>query len=1000
MRKRSVVILLTCLIVVPSVAYAQASITGVVRDTTGAVLPGVTVEATSPSLIEKVRSAVTDATGQYRIEDLRPGVYTVSFALPGFSTVKREGIELTGSFTASVNADLRVGAVEETVTVAGESPIVDIQSAAREQVISGDLISSIPSARVYASLAVLIPGVTVNSRDVDGIQGPSSPTFGIHGGPAREGRAQVDGLSVGASLGGSGVSGYIPDVANSQEVTVNTSGALGEAEVGGPVINVVPRVGGNSIKGTFYVNGASSAMQGSNYTQALRDAGLTAPAELIKLWDVNGAVGGPIRKDRLWYFLSGRHQGSDQYVTNMYENLNAGNAAAWTYEPDFSRQATNDGLWKSLSLRLTLQATSRDKFNIFWDEQSSCRPKNGGGSATITPEATPLSYCGGPYRSQQVTWTSPASSRLLLEAAYGTILLRWGSKERLPDNRGLIRVQEQAGSIPGLTYRSQDWADGWIGTQTWRAAASYVTGSKSVKVGYQGAWYVNDQARYTNDERLAYRFNNGIPNQLTMIGIPPPLPQQVSHSRAAFNAFYGQGQWTLDRLTLQGALRYDHAWSYFPAHQIGPERFIPEALVFPRLEGVKGYDDITPRMAAVYDVFGNGKTSLKINLGKYLDPVSNNTNYTGPSPELRLALTTTRSWTDANRNYVADCDLMNPAAQDLRPAGGDQCGAWANQNFGKNVFSNTYDPALLEGWGVRPYDWSFGTSVQQEVLPRVAVEVGYYRRSWSRFTVTDNRANPASAYSGFSIPAPNDPRLPGGGGYVVSGLYDVDPALFGKTDNLITDARNYGDQYQYWHGVDVNVTARPRNGLTFQGGTSTGQSVSDMCKVRAQLPGLATMSAIQSTINATNPYCHVASGFLTQVRGLASYTVPKIDVQVSGTVQSNPGALLAANYNVPNAIVAQSLGRNLAGGAANVTVNLIEPGSLYGDRVNQVNLRVAKVLRFGRATTQIGVDIYNVFNSAAVQTYNLTYSPTSTTWLTPTQVLGARFARIGAQVDF
>jgi hypothetical protein len=173
-----------------------------------------------------------------------------------------------------------------------------------------------------------------------------------------------------------------------------------------------------------------------------------------------------------------------------------------------------------------------------------------------------------------------------------------------------------------------------------------------------------------------------------------------------------------------------------------------------------------------------------------------------------------------------------------------------------------------------------------------------------------------------------------------------------------------------------------------------------MCKVREQLPGFATTSAIQSTINATNPYCHVASGFLTQVRGLASYAIPKIDVQVSGTLQSNPGALLAANYNVPNAIVAQSLGRNLAGGAANVSVNLIEPGSLYGDRVNQVNLRVAKILRFGRVTSQLGVDVYNVFNSAAVQTYNLTYSPTSTAWLTPTQVLGARFARIGAQVDF
>jgi hypothetical protein len=282
----------------------------------------------------------------------------------------------------------------------------------------------------------------------------------------------------------------------------------------------------------------------------------------------------------------------------------------------------------------------------------------------------------------------------------------------------------------------------------------------------------------------------------------------------------------------------------------------------------------------------------------------------------------------------------------------------------------------------------------------VSVEVGYYRRSWSGFTVMDNRAIPASANTSFSVTAPADSRLPGNGGFAISGLYDVEPAFFGRADNFVTDARNYGDQYQYWHGVDINLTARARGGVTLQGGTSTGQSVSDLCNVRAQLPGFATMSAIQSTINATNPYCHVASGFLTQVRGLAAYTIPRVDIQLSGTVQSNPGALLAANYNIPNAVVSHSLGRNLAGGAANVTVNLIEPGTQYGDRVNQVNVRVAKILKFGRATTRVGLDVYNVFNSAPVQTYNLTYSPTSTTWLTPTQVLGARFARIGAQVDF
>ena len=226
---RKFVQLLFCVVLAaPSVAYAQASaqasITGGVRDSSGAVLPGVAVEASSPALIEKVRTVVTDDNGQYRIVDLPRGVYSVTFQLTGFTTVRREDIELSGAFTAPVSVEMRVGALGEILTVTGESPIVDVQSARRQQVVDRDTISAIPTARAYHSLVTLVPGITTSTNDVGGLSGPATVTFTIHGGPGNEGRLQVDGMGVGSTLNGGGVSYYSADIGNAQEVAFTTSG--------------------------------------------------------------------------------------------------------------------------------------------------------------------------------------------------------------------------------------------------------------------------------------------------------------------------------------------------------------------------------------------------------------------------------------------------------------------------------------------------------------------------------------------------------------------------------------------------------------------------------------------------------------------------------------------------------------------------------------------------------------------------------------------------------
>ena len=266
---------LFALVLLPSSVYAQAAIAGVVRDASGGVLPGVTVEASSPALIEKVRSAVSDGTGQYRIEDLRPGSYTVRFTLGGFSTVSREGIELTGSGTANVSIDMRVGAVEETITVTGETPVVDMQGARRQTVLTNEVINAIPSAGSYNALLVLVPSLFGGQQDVS--TGPcNSCTFSAHGTLLSGGRANsearllVDGISIAVPQAGG--TNYLTDPRNSQEINFTTSGSLGEVESGGPVMNIVPKSGGNKLSASAFVSWANGDLQGNNITDELQRA--------------------------------------------------------------------------------------------------------------------------------------------------------------------------------------------------------------------------------------------------------------------------------------------------------------------------------------------------------------------------------------------------------------------------------------------------------------------------------------------------------------------------------------------------------------------------------------------------------------------------------------------------------------------------------------------------------------------------------------------------------
>jgi hypothetical protein len=740
------------------------------------------------------------------------------------------------------------------------------------------------------------------------------------------------------------------------------------------------------------------------------------------VYDISAAVGGPIVTDRLWYFVNAHLGGSKKESPNVFYNLNAANPSQWLYAPDFSQRAYSDRAFENASARLTWQVTPRHRISGFWDTQQLCRTCTGATPglsepARVSPEA--VGVLGRPLNVAQATWSSPLTNRLLVDAGFGATFFGVGNFERQPNpTRGLIRMTEQCangcaanGNIPGLVYRSQDFSVAHTGSYLWKATLTYLRGAHSLRAGYQHTFMTDDRTWMTNDQNLAYRVNNGVPNQLTQ-----SISPWVNDARVAWQGVFIQDQWTRNRLTLQGAARFDRAWSWFPTQQEGPSRFLPTPIVIPETRGVDSYNDVTLRMGAAYDLAGNGKTAVKMTLGQYLEGAGVSGTYANTNPSLRMPQTTTvfgaagvtRAWTDVNQNFVPDCDLRNPGAQDLSRVGGDLCGVMSNTSFGANVLTNSFDPALLEGWGVRPSDWHLGVSLEQQVGSRSSFAVTYTRRWYDGFSAVDNRALLPSDLTPFSIVAPVDPRLPDGGGYVVSGLYDVVPAKVGAVDNLVIDSSAYGRWYQYFNALDVTFRVRSLKGLTLAAGTSTGQTVADNCAVRASLPELATTATGTtafgpglgtSAVTPVSPYCHAAFGILTQLRGFSSYVMPKIDVELAATFQSKPGPMLAANYVVPNAEVAPSLGRNLSGNAANVTVNLIAPGTMYGDRINQLDVRVSKRLRFQRLRTFIALDTYNVLNSSVVLSYNPAFVPGGT-WLQPLTIMSPRLIKITAEVDF
>jgi hypothetical protein len=1009
-RQYGLILLLACgFACVPSIGAAQVlgTVTGTVTDASGAVLPGVTVEASSTALIEKVRTAVTDGAGQYRIVNLPPGTYVITFSLSGFSTVRREGVDVSINVTSTIDANLRVGNLTETIVVTGETPVVDLQSTSQTTVADERTFKELPSGGSWVNIAQLVPAINsafFGVRDVGGLQGDQTGTHvSVHGGLPGDGVSMIDGMRIGNMYLSSNLTNMSLSALIYDEVNLSFSGQTPESGTNGVIMNAIPKSGGNEFHGSLLANGSAPSLQGSNVNDRLRARGASDTDSLKKLYDINGAIGGPIKRDKLWFYYTSRYFTNEYYQAGLYFPVDP---SAYVRTPDLTRQAFA-GTWTAdNNIRLTWAPTAKQKVSGWYAYQRKDDPHWLSQLLFMSPEAAQL--VKWPTQLSTITWTYTATNRVLIEAG----MAPGESPDTItqpPENIAGVPIFELGGAnVPFNFAHRASWFNDYddrLPSQTFKGSLSYVTGSHNFKVGTQ-MQRGHFERRDTNHAQGDY-YIVSLDGSPLLATITSPLAGWVD--RLNYNlGIYAQDSWTTRRLTLNGGVRLDFQNESVDAYHYGPGPWLPNRNVnYPEIKNVPNWKDVNPRINATYDVLGNGKTAIKASVSRSIlqdsiavaganDPAAN-----------PLVTSTDRLWFDNNGNRTPDCDLSNPAPQNFfGPAFDptrDLCGPWNNANFGNPALATTWDPKILDGWGVRPYNWEYSVGVQQEVIPRVSISAGYLHRALGNFWVTDNELVSATDYTYYNAIVPTDPRLPNSG-QVIAGVPDLNPDKLGLSRNVVKDDSQFGEHFEHFDGFDVTASGRFSN-LFLQGGISSGRRLTDVCGVRTQVPESSFLTITGQATPVIFPFCRVSEPMQNNIKAYASYVLPWYGIRVSGTFQSVIGPIINA-YNT-YAVTAPGLGRPFSSGSS--TVNLIPgwvdafafrglpTGTEFGDRLNQFDLRFTKVFRTGRGSVDLNVDLYNAFNSDAilqeVQNYGVA-------WRNATSVIQPRFVKFGARWDF
>ena len=1017
---RGAVLLIMCIALCQEAsAQVLGTIAGAAKDTSGAVLPGVTVEVSSPALIEKVRSATSDTNGLYRIVNLPPGVYVVTFSLSGFNTWRREGVEVSPGFTATIDSDMRVGNIQETITVTGESPVVDIQSAAQRRAVTDTQFKELPSGGSWIQMAALTSAVRASNQDVGGILGDQTGAeVSAHGSRNGDGVSMVDGLRIGNMYLSSNLTNMSLSPLLFDQVDVQLSGQSAETGTNGVIMNAIPKAGGNRFSGTALINGTTPDLQGTNLTQRLKDRNATSTTQLKRLYDINGAFGGPIKRDRAWFYATSRYFTNEYYIAARFYPVDP----AATIHTNSAQQAYGGTYTYDNNGRVTVALNDKQKISGFYAYQYKVDPHWLIQVFNVSPEAARITT----WHTQMSTtkWTYTKTNNLLFEAGVAagaspdtikTDLSLTGGPVTFPlTSSSRTPLVEQGSNLNFRAPTNWDWDDR-LPSQSFNGSMSYVTGSHNAKVGMemQRGYFQRGDNNESSTSGVWYTVAVGVPQFVTV-----QSPLAGWRNKLNYNlGIFAQDQWTLNRLTLNGGVRVDMLNESTAPFTAAPHRWLPNRNnTFAAVENVPNWKDVNPRISAAYDLFGTGKTALKASASRGVEQDS--IRYAAANnPAATVQTSTARVWND-NGNFVPDCDLVNGANQDNRATGGDLCGPWLTPSFGSAIPGTRYDSAVMEGWGVRPSNWEFSTGVQHQIIPRLSASFGYFRRIQGNFFVLDNEAYGPNDFTEFSVTAPTNARLPQSG-QVVTGF--LDPIAIRAPQNVIKDASQFGKQKAHWNGFDMNLDARLKSSLYLQGGFGVGKGMSDFCEIADDVPEMLQASTAPAGIQAlvrdtafgvagppgvwtSKQDCHQETPWQAQYKALGSYTLPWYDIRVSGTWQSILGPQRGgfvtfsetANGVTTFARTTQTtLGRPLTNSAA--VLNVSPAGTLWGDRLNQIDFRFTKILRLPTGRLDLNLDVYNAFNSDAITTELNSVGPV---YGLPIQVIPPRFAKISARWDF
>jgi len=995
---RTFLLVLASLVLVPAIARAQSAFTGTVKDTSGAVMPGVTVEAASPVLIEKVKSAITDENGQYRIVDLRPGTYTLTFTLPGFNTQSREGIELQSNFTATIDVQLSVGTLQESVTVSGASPVVDVQSNVKQQVLSREVLDAVPTAKTIQGLGQLVLGVTLNAPDVGGSRAMQQTYFAIRGTGGAQSVVLVDGLMTNGLMGDGAVQAYHNE-AMSQEMVYQTAGGAAETLTGGITMNLVPKDGGNQFRGGAKWARSPASWQGDNLTQRLKDMGVTGVDRIDHFEEFNIEQGGPIVRNRLWFFGAFRQAYYDKPIANTF--MTDGSLpypqayARCAANPGSCEQGISDEKMANPVARFTWQVSERNKFAVYMDRALRLRGHAMG--ALTDPRTASVIWNTPTFATGSAKWTSTLSSRLLLETGFSF------NRERY-DNLYQPGIFAERGTPAWYrNVRKDDISTGFLwnasGAQLGnypdrynvQGALSYVSGAHNVKVGAMHQW--GYYRRYNNANADLYQtYQNGVPLRVTVLN----TPLEVQENLGANFGVYAQDQWNMGKLTLNYGLRFDYLHQYIVGQgaQVG------------RFANIAPYDDIhlpkwkdfSPRVSAVYNLSGDGKTAIRAGYNKFVTAQT-----TGFAQLYNpTALTTQQlAWTDVNGNDIADgergCVGYPTIGCEINFAG-------LPANFGVRSLAQ-FDPGLK-----RPYQLAFNAGITHELFSGFTASFEYFRSDFRNITVRQNSLRTAASYDQFSIVSPLD-------GKVVP-VWLPKPGVASQVANVDSTS---DDMKRWYNGFDLSFNARMRGGIRAFGGFSVERSLNDVCVAAQSDPnrslycnqaesGIPWQKQVKATVVYPLPWQQIA--FSVAYQGLNGYLAGTAAQAyggfTAGTGFDNPRGLgthwlvtpttrYAANCQAPCTPGALVLPAMAASGIASIQVPLVAPETEYTPRINQIDFSVSKSVEFGAFRVTPKLDLFNALNSDDYTSVSSTQFGAAT-YMRPSVILQGRIIRVGADV--